>query len=132
MAVFGAPRMTPDHALDAARAALRIQSTSQESSVGQPDWPRFRIGVNTGEALVGNIGSDQFRNFTVIGDTVNTAQRLQAIAEPGQVVVGSVTAAALGDTAVVDWLGDVAVKGKREPLRPGILRSLPPSTPTVG
>ncbi len=132
MAVFGAPRMAPNHALDAARAALRIQAASRVSSVGHPDWPRFRIGVNTGEALVGNIGSDEFRNFTVIGDTVNTAQRLQVIAEPGQVVVGSVTAAALGDSADVDWLGDVSVKGKREPLRPGILRSLPPSTRAVG
>jgi class 3 adenylate cyclase len=87
MAIFGAPRRFSDHATRAARAALDIQRRSLAVARQHPDWPRFRIGVNSGQALVGNIGSDEFRNFTAIGDTVNMAQRFQTLAEPGQVFV---------------------------------------------
>jgi class 3 adenylate cyclase len=124
MAIFGAPRPSSDHPLQAARAALDIQRRGQALAAEHPDWPRFRIGLNSGEALVGNIGSDEFRNFTAIGDTVNMAQRFQTLAKPGQVIVGPGTASRLGDGATVEWLGEVHVKGKRDPLRPGVLDSL--------
>jgi class 3 adenylate cyclase len=124
MAIFGAPRPASDHPLRAARAALAIQSGSVALASEHPSWPRFRIGINSGEALVGNIGSDEFRNFTAIGDTVNTAQRLLTLAEPGQVVTGSGTAAMLGDAATFDWLDAVHVKGKADPVRPCVLRSM--------
>ncbi|HEV3011984.1 MAG TPA: adenylate/guanylate cyclase domain-containing protein, partial [Actinomycetota bacterium] len=86
MALFNAPARQPDHALRAARAALGLQAAIEQLAEREPDWPRFRVGVNTGPALIGNIGSDEFRNFTAIGDTVNLAARLeQEVAEAGQV-----------------------------------------------
>jgi class 3 adenylate cyclase len=124
MAIFGAPRPAPDHARRAASAALAIREAGRRIAGEHEDWPRFRIGLNSGEALVGNIGSDEFRNYTAIGDTVNMAQRFQALAEPGQVVVGPETAARLRDGAELAWLGDVRVKGKTEPVRACVLVGL--------
>lgn len=121
MAIFGAPRHAPDHAARAARAALAIQEASHQLVADHPDWPRFRIGINSGEALVGNIGSDEFRNFTAIGDTVNMAQRFQTIAKPGQVVTGSATAERLEGEVEVEWLSEVEVKGKAGLVRPCLL-----------
>ena len=98
MAIFGAPRRSPDHARQP--RGLRSTSAAQPAlAAAHPDWPRFRIGINSGEALVGNIGSDEFRNFTAIGDTVNMAQRFQTLAQPGQVVAGPATAFRLGASA---------------------------------
>ena len=88
---------------------------------GADDAARFRIGVNTGPALVGNIGSEEFRNFTAIGDTTNVAQRLQTTADPGQVVIGPATAAALGDEAAVTPLPPVLVKGREQPVHSYLL-----------
>jgi len=122
MAIFGAPRHTPDHAQRAAKAALAVQERAEQLAIAHPTWPRFRIGINSGEALVGNIGSDEFRNFTAIGDTVNMAQRFQTLARPGQVVTGQSTAALLDDTIAIEWLDEVMVKGKPDPVRPCILR----------
>ena len=124
MAIFGAPRPAPDHARRAASAALAIREQGQEVAGEHETWPRFRIGLNSGDALVGNIGSDEFRNFTAIGDTVNMAQRFQTLADPGQVVVGPETASRLGANAQLAWLGEVHVKGKSEPIRPGVLLAL--------
>lgn len=124
MAIFGAPREQPAHALSAARAALGIQAAGRRLAVEHPDWPTFRIGLNSGEALVGNIGSDQFRNFTAIGDTTNMAQRFQTLAQPGEIVIGPETALRLGEHAELEPIGAVVVKGKSEPVEPAILRSL--------
>jgi class 3 adenylate cyclase len=124
MAIFGAPRRSPDHARQAAGAALAIQRAGDALAVEQPAWPRFRIGINTGEALVGNIGTHEFRNFTAIGDTVNMAQRFGTLARPGQVIAAPATARALGERADIEWLDEVAVKGKPDPVRPGLLVSL--------
>jgi class 3 adenylate cyclase len=76
--------------------------------------PRFRVGVNTGEVVVGSIGSDEMRNFTAIGDAVNTAARLQTYAQAGEVVLGQRTYEQLADCAEVVRLGTPALKGKTE------------------
>jgi len=124
MAVFGAPRREPDHARSAARAALAIREGSSVLAENHPGWPRFRIGLNTGETLVGNIGSDEFRNFTAIGDTANMAQRFQALAEPGQIAIGPGTAALLGERAELEPLGPVVVKGKTDAVELSALVSM--------
>ena len=68
---------------------------SRRSPSARPNGPVL-VGINTGPALIGNIGSDEFRNFTAIGDTVNLAARLeQEVAEAGQVVLGPTTQAAI-------------------------------------
>lgn len=124
MAIFNAPVRQADHALRAARAGLRLQAAAARVADGHDDWPRFRVGINTGPALVGNIGADQMRNFTAIGDTTNLAARLEGLADPGQVVVGPVTCEHLGERARLRSDGAVAVKGKRDPIPVHTLLSL--------
>jgi class 3 adenylate cyclase len=114
MAVFNAPIAQPDHALRAARAALALQQAVGDFAEGHPRWPRFRVGINTGPALIGNIGSDEIRNFTAIGDAVNTAARLESSAASGEVIIGADTFNRIRDHVVVDKLDPVEAKGKRE------------------
>ncbi|MGH2921038.1 MAG: adenylate/guanylate cyclase domain-containing protein [Gaiellaceae bacterium] len=116
MVVFNAAEDQSDHAARAARAALGLQRATAVISEGRPDWPRFRVGVNSGPAVVGNVGSVEQRSFTAIGDTTNLAARLQTVARPGQVVIGARTRDELGDTAVVAQLDPLAVKGKAGPV----------------
>ncbi|HEU4397942.1 MAG TPA: adenylate/guanylate cyclase domain-containing protein [Actinomycetota bacterium] len=117
LALFNAPVRQPDHALRAVRAALAIQDAVTAIAEAEPDWPRFRIGANTGSALVGNIGSDELRGFNAMGDAVNVAARLQSLAEPGQVVIGEATRCAVGAAVEVEPLGDLAVKGRLQTVR---------------
>ncbi|MGW1739965.1 adenylate/guanylate cyclase domain-containing protein [Nocardia sp. NPDC001965] len=124
MAVFNAPVHQPDHALRAAAAGLALQRVVTETALPHPDWPRFRVGVNTGPALVGNIGAPQMRNYTAIGDTTNLAARLESLAEPGTVLIGSLTYAHLGSRAQVRSRGTVTVKGRTEPVTCYVLDGL--------
>jgi class 3 adenylate cyclase len=124
MALFGAPSRQPDHALRAARAGLALQEAVAALTAGRTDWPRFGVGVNTGAALVGNIGAAQMRTFTAIGDTTNLAARLQSLAGPGEVVVGQRTAEELGRRARLSARDPVLVKGKREPVPAFLLQGL--------
>ena len=124
MAVFGAPKPQPDHASRACRAALAILERTEPLATGPRQGPRFHIGVNSGPALVGNIGSEDYRNFTAIGDTTNLAARLQGIARPGEVVIGPLTAANLDGPFELSSLGLVNVKGRVEPTEVYALRSV--------
>jgi class 3 adenylate cyclase len=125
MVLFNAPARQPDHALRAARAALGMQAAIEAVAERERDWPRFRIGVNTGPALIGNIGSDEFRNFTAIGDTVNLAARLeQEVAEAGQVVLGPTTHEAIRHLAIARPLDPIEVRGKRDPVACFVLEGL--------
>ena len=124
MAMWGAPNRQPDHALRASRAALAMQAAMRDVVARNPDFPCFRIGLNSGPALVGNIGSDQIRNFTAIGDTVNLAARLQETAQPGEVVIGPGTHAAIRHLAVVRRLGLVQVRGREDAVEAFVLEAL--------
>jgi class 3 adenylate cyclase len=111
MAIFNAPTRQPDHALRAARAALAIQRAVGELPASA-ERPRFRIGINSGPALVGNIGSREIHNFLAIGDTTNLAARLQTYAADGTVVIGERTYEQIRGRALVRALGSPALKGK--------------------
>lgn len=124
VAIWNAPVRQRDHALRAARAGLALHAAVEDAAAGRSDWPRFRVGINTGPALVGNVGAQQVRNFTAIGDTMNLAARLEGLAQPGQVVIGPNTAVALGTSARVTMHGWVEVKGKRDPVRVRVLDGL--------
>jgi class 3 adenylate cyclase len=113
MALFNAPARQADHPVRAARAALAMQAAVEATASASPGWPRFRVGVNTGPALVGNIGSAALRSFNAMGDAVNVAARLESVAQPGQVVIGESTRAQLPPEAAVEPLGELAVKGRR-------------------
>ena len=112
LAVFNAPARQPDHAVRAARAGLLMQTAVARIAAGHTGWPRFRVGIN------------ELRNFNAMGDAVNVAARLQTVAEPGQVVIGAATRAALGPGACTLPLGDLTVKGRRQPVPAYLLASL--------
>jgi adenylate cyclase len=124
MVVFNAGADQEDHAVRASRAALGLQHASGRIADERPGWPRFRAGVNTGPAVIGNVGSVERRSFTAIGDTTNLASRLQSQADAGQVVIGAATLAELGPAAQVTSLGALSLKGKAEPVEAFVLLSL--------
>ena len=123
MATWGTRGDQPDHAERAARAALALQVETARIAAEHPQWPRFRAAVNSGEAMVGVLGVESGRSYTVIGDTVNTAARLESQAPVGGVAIGAVTLRALPG-ARVSSLGTVRVKGKREPIDAWLLEGL--------
>ncbi len=122
MAEFGAPVHFPDHAAAACRAALQMQAGLKRLCV---DWekrglPRIeaRVGLNTGQMVVGNMGSDRIFDYTVIGDAVNLASRLEGInkAYGTYLLVSEFTAAAAGELFLLRELDLVRVKGKKLPI----------------
>jgi adenylate cyclase len=117
LALFNAPARQPDHAVRAVRAALALQRAVDQIAASRIDWPRFRVGANTGPALVGNIGSEALRGFNAMGDAVNVAARLQALAQPVEVVIGETTLRAAGPTVRAEPLGDLEVKGRVQAVR---------------
>ncbi|MEU4538256.1 adenylate/guanylate cyclase domain-containing protein [Streptosporangium sp. NPDC023825] len=124
LALFNAPARQEDHALAAVRAGLAMQEAAEEIAAGMPGYPRFRIGVNTGEALVGNIGSPELRGFNAMGDCVNVAARLEGIAEPGSVVIGQTTLDLIGPQAKTQSLGWLNLKGREQPVHAYVLSGL--------
>jgi class 3 adenylate cyclase len=116
MVVFNAAGDQPDHARRAVAAALAMQRAADAAVRGRPEWPRFRAGVNTGRAVVGNVGTVEQRSFAAIGDTTNLAARLQTAAAPGQVVISAETARALDDETDLEPLGPLRVKGRAQPV----------------
>jgi len=115
MVIFNAPTLHHDHALRGARSALAMQRAVAEVPFAD-ERPRFRVGVATGPAIVGNVGAAEIRNFLAIGDTTNLAARLQSYAPEGSVVIGATTYELIRDHAVVRELGTPALKGKSQPV----------------
>jgi adenylate cyclase len=115
MAVFGAPLDMPDHAARAIKAALEMRERLEEWNSERKEGPtlRIRIGINSGKAVAGEIGSINKKEYTVLGDTVNTASRLESsVAKPMMVVVGNNTYQATKDQFRFEFLGEVSLKGK--------------------
>jgi len=125
MVIFNKQGDRPDHVVDASRAGLLLQDAAQEIADEHADWPRFRVGVNSGEVLAGVLGARGHRKHGVIGDTVNLAARLQGEATAGDVVVGSETARRLPAGTMLERLPELELKGKREPVEAYLLRALP-------
>jgi class 3 adenylate cyclase len=113
MVIYNAPTPQPDHALRAARSALAMQRAVEEARFPR-ERPRFRVGINTGPAIVGNIGAAEIRNFLAIGDTTNLAARLQTYAPEGSIVISETTYELIRDCAAVRELGSPALKGKSQ------------------
>ncbi len=127
MAVFGAPLDMDDHAERSIRTALEMQEQLAEWNAERPEGPelRIRIGINSGKAVAGEIGSVNKMEYTVLGDTVNTASRLEsAVAKPGSVVVGKQTREAVGDTFDCEELGSFSLKGKENKVEAFKVRGL--------
>jgi adenylate cyclase len=118
MAVFGAPISKGNDAANAVNSAIQIQRLLIELNrdAAARNWPELRvgIGINTGSAIAGNIGSPRRLDYTVVGDAVNTAQRLMANATGGQVLISESTANKLGKNFDLERLPELKVKGRNE------------------
>jgi adenylate cyclase len=116
MAFFGAPFAQSDHALRGFQAAMRIQTLmarwSRDRMLAGLPALQARIGLNSGAVLVGDIGSPDRSDYTVIGNTVNVAARLeQQVADPGDVVFTEATRQQLPPDTECEPLGEVALRG---------------------
>jgi adenylate cyclase len=117
MAIWNSPDPQPDHALRAARAALNIILRSKEihRSLDDPEQRMmFRIGITTGPAIIGNVGTAELFNYTAIGDTVNLAQRLQASAKSGQILLEKTTYQIIADHVIATQFEPLTVKGREQ------------------
>lgn len=123
MVTFNIRGDQPDHARRAAQAALAMQQVTDEVADRHPEWPRFRIGVNSGEAMMSVVGTTGGRTYTVLGDAVNLASRFEGMAGAGEVVIGAETARQLAG-AQLEMLGEFDVKGVSEPVVAYRLRGL--------
>jgi adenylate cyclase len=123
MATFGPRPGMPDHAERAARAALALQEATARIAEHNPQWPRFRAGVNTGQVMAGVLGAEGGRTYSVVGDAVNVAARLEGIAPVGGVAVGIDTAARLRG-ARTEPLGPVHVSGRTAAVEVLLLHAL--------
>lgn len=118
MCLFGAPINQPDHAIRAARAAIGMKHALAEFNRRQQEAGQqtlhVGIGINTGDAVVGNVGSEKRLEYTAIGDNVNLAARLQSIAKGGQILISNCTYRAIRDLATINKLPPVKLKGKEQ------------------
>jgi adenylate cyclase len=123
MALYNVPLEDPDHALHAMQTALEMQERTLEVSAR---WEsrlgtaiRSGIGINTGEAVVGTLGSRQRLEYTAIGDTINLGSRLEALTKEHGVaiVISEFTRRRLADTFLTRELGEVTVRGRTQPVK---------------
>lgn len=114
MAVFGAPMEKEDDAGMAILSALEIRRQMADMMKGIKEKDRFdiRIGINTGRVMAGNIGSPKRMDYTVIGDPVNIASRLESIAQPNQILLGEETFKCVNNRFKINEVGARKVKGK--------------------
>ena len=115
LALFGAPRMQPDHARKAVACALAMQEAMSEVNrinreAGLPEVA-MGIGINTGEVVVGNIGSEKRSKYGVVGHNMNMAARIESFTEGGQILIAESTRAACGERLQISQTFEVRPKG---------------------
>ena len=117
MAVFNSPRNLEDYEMHAVCAAWELLSSAEElNHICRERCGKevaFGIGIHCGEAVIGNIGSEMRMDYTAIGDTVNTASRLEGVAPPGQILISKEMKDRLGDKITSLFAGEFELKGKQ-------------------
>ena len=119
MAFYGAPLPGPDDALRAVQSALELQTVFDRlraESSGVLSDLGLGIGLHTGDATVGNIGSERLMDYTVIGDTVNVAKRLTEEARAGEILASESTYRLVQGLVATEWSESRSVKGRSEPV----------------
>jgi len=119
MALFNAPLPQKNHAYRAVIAALNMQKrlATFECDMIPDRRLHFKVGICSGDAVVGNAGMPDLMNYTAVGDTVNVAKRLEEQAQPDQILLSGSTYEAVRDRVEVRALGAVHVKGRTAPLQ---------------
>jgi adenylate cyclase len=125
VAVFNTRGDQPDHAVRAARAALALQLELAALARKHPEWPPMRVGVNSGEAMLREVGGDGHVAYPLVGDTVNTGARLESLAPAGGVLIGARTYVQLPAGTVVEPQMGLLVKGKDDPVNAYLLLAVP-------
>jgi adenylate cyclase len=121
MALFNVPSALPEHATMAVRAALQMRRQLINKNRLHEVPMNIRVGIHTGEAVVGNIGTPRLMNYTAIGDAVNLAKRLEESSEPGQILLSAATRNLLNfqrlavDAVQICALGQRKFKGFEKP-----------------
>ncbi|OQY46173.1 MAG: hypothetical protein B6240_07650 [Desulfobacteraceae bacterium 4572_87] len=117
---FGDPIPMEDHAERAVRMAVQMQRAVMRL---KREWNRYGhdlglgVGINTGYVTVGNVGSDMHRDYTIIGNQVNVASRLENLAKPGEILISRRTLSLLNESRTVKEMGDIQVKGIHNPVK---------------
>jgi class 3 adenylate cyclase len=124
MATFNRRGDQPDHALRAARAGLELQRQMAAVSAEHPDWPKLRVGINTGTAEVREMGGPGYVVYAVVGDPINVGSRLQEKAPLGGVLIGAETRCRLPHETDAEPQPGLRVKGKQTPVDAYILHSV--------
>lgn len=121
MAFFGAPVALPNHALSACNAALEIQEAMTAfnhkwTALGRPRFD-LSIGISTGPMMVGNLGSKQLKNYTVLGTSVNRGARLETLTRqvPYSILISEATAEQVKEWLAVVYVGEYELKGYDKP-----------------
>lgn len=118
MSWFNAPVPQEDHTLRAVRAALAIRQGLDELHRENKELTKlsFGVGIHVGDAVLGLVGTEKRLDYTAIGDSVNTAKRIQENSEAGQILISQQALANVTDTVVVEPVEPIHAKGKREPI----------------
>jgi adenylate cyclase len=120
MALFGAPTASPEDALNAVKAAVTMQKRlgplNEELRAEGLGTISMGIGLHTGEATIGYIGSDKRSEYTAIGDTVNLASRLESNAAGGQILMSEASVAASGNRIPVIAREPLTVRNRQQPV----------------
>jgi len=119
MAYFGAPVPSEDHAAQAVLAAVDIEQAIAQRNLDLPPGAhpvRIGVGIHTGDVVVGTIGSDRRSDFTVIGDAVNVAHRLEKLSKPGEILVSEAVQRKVRDLAQLRFEGERQLSGRVEPV----------------
>ncbi len=117
---FGDPVPMEDHAKRAVQMAVRMQQKVKQL---KKEWRRYDhelgmgIGINTGYVTIGNVGSDTHRDYTIIGNQVNVASRLENLAKAGEILISRRTLSLLNHEQAVTEMGDITVKGIHSPVK---------------
>lgn len=119
MAWFNAPIPQPDHTLRAVRAALAIRKALPGLSAGLPAGVNlsFGVGIHVGDAVLGLVGTEKRLEYTAIGDSVNTAKRIQENAGGGQILISEPAYHLVADLILAAPVDSIQAKGKREPVK---------------
>jgi class 3 adenylate cyclase len=130
MAFYGAPMPQRDHPLRAVQTALEMQTVFQALLAATPALAGLGLGIglHSGEATVGNIGTEKVMDYTVIGDTVNVAKRLTEEAHTGEILISEATFGPVQEIVDAEALGARPIRGRVEPVAVYLLRCDPPES----
>jgi len=132
MIVFGAPEGDKQHALHAVTCGVMIQEIVQHINRQRRQKRlqplHFRIGINSGKMMAGNIGTQERMQYTVVGDTVNLSARLCSLSQPDKILIGAATAKQpeVAQKAILERQPTIRVKGRTRHVIPYIVHSMNP------